>query len=136
MFRLISKRHISFNPEYAFEMSSSTIRFGRGVTKEIGSDLSNLGLKDNICVITDQNMVHLEPFKKVIESLTAAGIKFKVFDNVSVEPTDKSLEIAIKYSRENNFNGFVAVGGGSVIDTAKVVSFYLNQILHYLLNII
>ncbi len=112
-------------PDYAYEMASSSVRVGRGVTKEVGFDLAGMGLKDNICVMTDKNMVNLPPFKKVVDSLTAAGIKFDVFDDVFVEPTDKSLQVAIEFSKKRNFKAFVAVGGGSVIDTAKAANVYM-----------
>lgn len=62
-------------------------------------------------------MATLPPMKKVMESLTKARIQFEVFDRVSVEPTDASLQVAIEYCRSKQFSAFVAVGGGSVIDT-------------------
>ncbi len=76
-----------FDPEYAFEMASSSVRFGRGVTKEIGYDIQSLGIKDKVCVITDANMVNLPPVKKVLDSLSKLNIQYEVFDRVQVEPT-------------------------------------------------
>ena len=45
----------SHKNEYAFEMASSSIRYGDGVTKEVGLDVVNLGIK-NLVVITDKNV--------------------------------------------------------------------------------
>jgi hydroxyacid-oxoacid transhydrogenase len=60
-----------FDPEYAFEMSSSSVRFGRGVTKEVGFDVAHsLGIKDKVCVMTDTTMATLPPMKAVVDSLT------------------------------------------------------------------
>lgn len=122
--RLLSGGAI-FSPEYAFEMASSSVRFGRGVTKEIGQDLVSMGLTKRVCVVTDPYMATLPPMKAVLESLTAANIQFEVFDQVAVEPTDASLQVAIEYSKAKQFDAFVAVGGGSVMDTAKAANVYM-----------
>lgn len=63
------------------------MRYGLGVTKEVGQDLVNLGTK-NVCVMTDPNVVALPPMKAVLDSLTRNGVNYKVYDRVKVEPTD------------------------------------------------
>lgn len=114
-----------FSPDYAFEMASSTVRFGRGVTKEVGQDLVALGLTKNVCVVTDPYMATLPPMKAVLDSLVKANISFEVFDKVAVEPTDASMQAAIEHCKTKNYDAFVAVGGGSVIDTAKAANVYM-----------
>jgi hydroxyacid-oxoacid transhydrogenase len=75
--------------EYAFEMASSSIRFGSGVTREVGMDLTNMGAK-KVCVVTDSNVRHLTAMKHVEEALAKEGLEYKVFDKVRVEPKDSS----------------------------------------------
>jgi len=59
-------RSLSTIDEYAFEMASSSVRVGRGVTKEVGFDAKAImGTKDNVCVVTDKNLVNLPPFKVI-----------------------------------------------------------------------
>lgn len=70
-------------------------------------------------------MATLPPMKAVLDSLTQVGVSFEVFDDVQVEPTDASLARAIKFCQSKNFNAFIAVGGGSVIDTAKAANLYM-----------
>jgi hydroxyacid-oxoacid transhydrogenase len=70
--------------------------------------------------VTDKNLIELSPVKKVQNSLKKAGISYDIFDSVAVEPTDISLMQAIEFSKRHQFKIFIAVGGGSVIDTAKV----------------
>ena len=113
------------SPEYAFEMAASSIRFGRGATKEIGYDLIGMGITKNVCIVTDPHMATLPPFSAVCAALNKANIQFEVFSQVQVEPTDRSLKVAIEYARSKNFSGFVAVGGGSTIDTAKAANLYM-----------
>ncbi|XP_068090905.1 hydroxyacid-oxoacid transhydrogenase, mitochondrial isoform X1 [Hyperolius riggenbachi] len=112
--------------DYAFEMAMSTIRYGEGVTKEVGMDLNNMGAK-NVCVVTDQNLAQLPPVKSVLNSLTKSNITFCLYDNVRVEPTDKSFMDAIQFARRGTFDAYVAVGGGSVIDTCKVANLYASS---------
>ena len=49
------------------------------------------------------------------------------FGRVRVEPTDQSFKEAIDFARENPVDAFVAIGGGSVIDTAKAVNLYTSH---------
>lgn len=68
-------------------MASSRVRYGLGVTREIGHDVMNLKAK-KVCVMTDSNVAYLPPVKTTIDSLAACNIKFDLFDRVRVEPTD------------------------------------------------
>jgi hydroxyacid-oxoacid transhydrogenase len=111
------------NHEYAFEMAVSAVRFGAGVTREVGADLQALGIKRAL-VVTDPTVARLAAMQTVRESLEAAGIDFEVFDRVRVEPTDESFLEAIAFARSRNVDGFVALGGGSAIDTAKAANLY------------
>ncbi|XP_034039589.1 hydroxyacid-oxoacid transhydrogenase, mitochondrial [Thalassophryne amazonica] len=109
--------------DYAFEMASSNIRYGGGVTREIGMDLRNLGVQ-NVCLMTDRNLSHLPPVKAVLESLLKNCVTYRVYDDVRVEPTDSSFKNAIAFAKKYNFDSFLAVGGGSVIDTCKAANLY------------
>jgi hydroxyacid-oxoacid transhydrogenase len=109
--------------EFAFEMAVSNVRFGAGVTRECGMDLADLGVRHAL-VLTDSNVAPLAPVRVVLESLDAAGVKATVYDRVRVEPTDESFLDAIAFANQGSYDGFVAVGGGSTIDTAKAVNLY------------
>lgn len=101
----------------------SNIRYGEGVSKEVGMDLQNMGAR-NVCVMTDKNLVQLPPVKAVLNSLTKNNIKFCLYDRVRVEPTDKSFMDAIQFAKKETFDAYVAVGGGSVMDTCKAANLY------------
>jgi hydroxyacid-oxoacid transhydrogenase len=109
--------------EYAFEMASAAIRFGFGVTREVGAELADLG-KQHALVFTDANLRRLPPVATVLESLEHHKIRYSIFDRVRVEPTDESFCEAIGAAQADSFDSFVAVGGGSTMDTAKAANLY------------
>ncbi len=109
--------------ETAFEMATSSIRFGRGVTQEIGMDLLEMKVK-RVMVLTDPVLGKLPPVARVLQSLNDNKVEFSLFDRVRVEPTDESFKAAIEFASRGKFEGFVAVGGGSTIDTAKAANLY------------
>jgi hydroxyacid-oxoacid transhydrogenase len=109
--------------ETAFTMDTSSIKYGPGVTREIGWDMEEQGAQ-RVMVVTDVNLTQSEPVAVTLESLRKHGIDAVLFDQVRVEPTDISFKEAIKFAEDGNFDGFVAVGGGSSMDTAKAANLY------------
>ena len=109
--------------ETAFTMDTSSIKFGPGSTREVGFEIARLGAK-RVAVVTDPRMAQLQPVAVVLESLRAEGIDAVLFDEVEVEPTDESFKAAIEFATEGDFDGFISVGGGSSIDTAKAANLY------------
>jgi len=111
--------------EIAFEMATSSIRYGVGVTREVGMDLADLGVKHAL-VLMDPVVGGLATGDVVRNSLDAAGVTFTVYDRIRVEPTDESFVDAIDFAKQGTFDAIVAVGGGSTIDTAKAVNLYVT----------
>ena len=107
----------------AFQMAASNIRYGQGITAEIGMDLQDMGVKRTL-VIMDPNLVDLPTGQAVVESLNQNGVSYDLFSEVSVEPTDSSFKRAAEVATEGNYDSFVAVGGGSTMDTAKAANLY------------
>jgi hydroxyacid-oxoacid transhydrogenase len=109
--------------ETAFNMGASNIRFGPGATREIGMDLADMGAK-HVLVMTDPKLAKLAPVARLLESLDDNNVKYTLFDKVRVEPTDGSLKEAIAFANANPCDAFVAIGGGSTIDTTKAANLY------------
>jgi len=106
-----------------FSVDISAIKFGPGALSEVGADARELGLK-RVALFTDRRVRNLATFETAIHSLSAAGIDFDIYDEVRVEPTDESFQAAAAYAAASRFDGFVSVGGGSVIDTCKAANLY------------
>lgn len=111
--------------ESVFTYGAPALKFGVGAADEIGYDVAQL-LGDRagsrVLVVTDPGVRAAGHADAVAERLAAAGLDATVFDGVHVEPTDRSLEEAVAFARENGpWDAVVAVGGGSAIDTAKAV---------------
>lgn len=109
--------------ETAFSIDTSSIKFGPGVTREVGYEMRRLGAR-RVAVVTDPGLAGAEPVSVTLESLRAEGIDAVLFDQVRVEPTDVSFKEAIEFAADGGFDGYVAVGGGSSIDTAKAADLY------------
>ena len=89
-------------------------------------DLDDLGIK-RAMVLTDPNLRDLDPVQVVLKALAKEGIETAIYDGVRVEPTDLSFKEAIVAAKEEKPDAFVAVGGGSVIDTAKAANLYYSH---------
>ncbi|UCG25304.1 MAG: iron-containing alcohol dehydrogenase [Chloroflexota bacterium] len=109
--------------ETIFTMDSSSIKYGPGATREVGHDMRQLGAR-RVLVVTDPRLTDSEPVATTMASLREAQIDAILFDQVRIEPTDASLRTAIDFAAEGDFDGYVAIGGGSSMDTAKVANLY------------
>ena len=107
--------------ETVFTYGAPQLKFGRGASDEIGYDLAQYDAR-RVLVLTDPGVAAAGHPQRVAERIAERGIEVAVFDRVHVEPTDASLEEAVAWARdEGPWDAFVAVGGGSAIDTAKAV---------------
>ena len=115
----------------AFTIDASTMTFGAGCLKEAGDHAKALGMT-RIALYTDRHVRGLPPVATVIESLRAAGIDHVVYGEVAVEPTDASFKAAARFAQEGHFDGFISVGGGSVMDTCKAANLYATYPAEFL----
>ncbi len=109
-------------PETVFTYGAPRLVFGRGATTQLGHELAGLGAR-RVLVVTDAGVAATGAPARLAHAMAAYGLDAHVFDEVHVEPTDASLEAAIGYAVEHGpWDAYVAVGGGSSIDTAKAVN--------------
>ena len=115
------------NPEAIFTYGAPQLKFGPGASDEIGFDLSQYGVRRAL-VVTDPGVAATGTPERVAGQMAQFGIEAHVFSGVHVEPTDESMSAAIAYARDSGpWDAFVAVGGGSSIDTAKAINLLLTN---------
>jgi hydroxyacid-oxoacid transhydrogenase len=115
------------NPESIFTYGAPTLKMGRGASDEIGYDLSLTGAK-RVLVVTDPGVAATGLPQRVADQMRQFGIEPGLYDGAHVEPTDQSLQAAVDSARATGpWDGYVAVGGGSAIDTAKAINLLLNN---------
>jgi alcohol dehydrogenase class IV len=108
--------------ETVFTYGAPGLKFGFGASDEIGFDLSQYDVR-RVLVVTDPGVAATGHPQRVADQMAQFGIEAAVYDGVHVEPTDASFEAAIAHARETGpWDAYVAVGGGSSIDTAKAVN--------------
>lgn len=107
------------NYEKIFTIEATPVKYGPGAAEEVGWELKRLGV-GRVMLVTDPGVVEAGIAGRARELIEAEGIQVEVWDKSRVEPTADSLQAAAAFAREGNFDGFVAVGGGTSIDTAKV----------------
>jgi len=108
--------------ESVFTYAAPALKFGTGSSGEIGFDLSQYDVH-RVLVITDPQVAATGHPDRIAEQMKVFGIETRIFDRAHVEPTDDSMREAIDFARESGpWDAYVAVGGGSAIDTAKAVN--------------
>lgn len=117
--------------DVTFVVEATREKFGIGALYEVGADAKALGMT-RVALFTDPRVAKLEPVAIVRRSLEAQGIDVAVYDEVTVEPTDASFKAAIAFATAGRFDGYVSVGGGSVMDTCKAADLYATWPDHFL----
>ena len=117
--------------ESAFSVDISSIVFGPGVLKEAGEHARALGMR-RAALFTDERVGALECVADALASLRAAGVDVEIYDEVRVEPTDASFLAASLFAAKGRFDGYVSVGGGSVMDTCKAANLYASYPAEFL----
>jgi len=108
--------------ETIFTWGAPPLKFGAGASDEIGFEMSQYGA-ERVLVLTDPGVAALGIPQRIVDNLKRYGVTATVFDGVHIEPSDASFAAAVEYAAAHGpWDGFVAVGGGSAIDTAKAVN--------------
>ncbi len=107
--------------ESVFTWGGTPLKFGVGAVDEIGHDLAQMGAA-RVLIVTDPGIAASGIPQRVADAAKASGLQVEIFDQVHIEPTDKSIQEAVDFASESEWDGFIGVGGGSSIDTAKAIN--------------
>ena len=109
------------NHETIFTMEATPVKFGAGASEDAGWELKRLGVT-RAMLVTDPGVATLGHPERIKGLIEAEGIEVIVYDRARVEPTIDSFQDAADFALEHDVDGFVSVGGGSSMDTAKVAN--------------
>ena len=107
--------------ETVFTLEATPIKFGPGAAADAGWELARLGVKRAL-LVTDPGVREIGHPDRIRELIEREGIAVVVYDRARVEPTADSFQEAADFALEHDVDGYVSVGGGSSIDTAKVAN--------------
>ena len=105
--------------ETIFTLEATPLKYGPGASGETGWELKRMGV-GRVMLVSDPGVVEAGITGRIVGLIEDDGIEVEVWDRSRVEPTADSFQAAADFAVEGGFDGFVAVGGGSSIDTAKV----------------
>lgn len=121
--------------ETIFTWGAPPLKFGAGATDEIGFEASSLGMK-RVLIVTDPGVTAIGAPHRIADNLKRYDVEAEIFADVHIEPTDESISAAVAYAREGGpWDGFIVVGGGSAIDTAKAINLltsYPGELMDYI----
>lgn len=111
--------------KYQFNLPTEII-FENGVANKISKFLPSYGISKPL-ILTDRGVENAGLLQGIYQNLSTKKIKFVKYDDVKPNPKDRDCDLAAKYAKEERVDGIIAVGGGSVIDTAKAVGVLLTH---------
>jgi hydroxyacid-oxoacid transhydrogenase len=113
--------NVALDRERAFKLETTPITFGPEASGEAGWEMKRLGAR-RVMVVSDRGVAQAGITSKIRDIIEAVGIECDVFERVHVEPTLGSIQEAADFAVDGGFDGFVGVGGGSSLDTAKAAN--------------
>ena len=108
---------------------NETSYFGRGSRNKLAEELRARG-HQKVLIVSDYSLMDAGVTEKVVDVVDKAGLTYFVFNHVKPNPTVKNVQDGLTLAQINNVDAIVAVGGGSVIDTAKAISIIMTNNEH------
>jgi hydroxyacid-oxoacid transhydrogenase len=112
--------------ETIFTLEATPVKYGPGAAADAGWELERLGVRRAL-LVTDPGVAATGHPDRVRQAIEAEGVEVVIYDRARVEPTLDSLQEAADFARDAGVDGFVSVGGGSSIDTAKVSNLIVSH---------
>ncbi|MYS19385.1 Alcohol dehydrogenase, class IV [Streptomyces sp. DvalAA-14] len=107
--------------EQIITWQAPALKFGVGASEEIGFELVRAGLR-SVLLVADPALSRLGSARRLAKLIEQEGIAVEIFDGVRIEPTDTGCAEAAAELAHLRVDGYVALGGGSTIDTAKMLN--------------
>ena len=100
----------------------TVLLFGENSVNELPSEIKKKNL-NSLLLVTDPGLVKIGLADAVREKLTSAGLDIKIFDGVHPNPLEEDVTLGVKAYQSGDYDGIIALGGGSAMDVAKTIRF-------------
>ena len=100
----------------------TVLLFGENSVNELPSEIKKKNL-NSLLLVTDPGLVKIGLADAVREKLTSAGLDIKIFDGVHPNPLEEDVTLGVKAYQSGDYDGIIALGGGSALDVAKTIRF-------------
>ena len=107
-------------PQFTFETTPKII-CEQGAAKRLGEIARGLGMSQ-VFLVTDIGLMKAGLIDGALTSLSEAGVKVTLFSDVLADPPEVSVQAAVKAAALVHADGVIGFGGGSSLDTAKLVA--------------
>ena len=108
---------------------NETSYFGRGSRKKLAKELTSRGY-GRVLLVSDGTLVNTGIPGEIKKIIDETGIFVSEFYNIKPNPTITNVQEGLRVAQVNSVDAIVAVGGGSVIDTAKAISIIMTNPEH------
>lgn len=125
---------VALPTETIITWQAPALKFGLAAIREVGYDLRRLGVSKAL-LVTDPTLARLGLPQQVRKNIEVEGVETEIYDEAHVEPTDASIRQALRSLEGQDYDGYVGVGGGSSIDTAKAINLFKtcpSDLIHYI----
>lgn len=109
-----------------FTIAMPEVMFGVGTRKNVGKELAKYNCK-NVVVMCDPFLNKAGKADELVQIIEAEGIKASVYECYDGEPIASECDKAYEYAKSVNCDGLVGLGGGSTMDSAKMVALLLKN---------
>ena len=110
--------------KFTFRTVPSVI-FETGAASRLGAIVSSR-MKRPV-VVTDKGVVQAGLINAALQSLKAEGLDFHLFDGIEADPPARVVRHSVEVARAHKADGVIGFGGGSSMDTAKIIAVLLNS---------
>lgn len=100
---------------------TSPVLAGQGTAKDVGTEAKKMGMT-KVMLVTDKGVVKAGIAEKIAGYMKESGIEVVIFDKVLPDPLDTTCVEGAQFATENQVNGIVGLGGGSVMDASKAMN--------------
>lgn len=105
---------------------NETSYFGRGAREKLVDEIKSRNFRKAL-IVTDKSLISAGVPQLVLEVLDKNDIEYEIYDEVKPNPTVTNVKDGLNICKNSLADFLIAIGGGSVIDTAKAIGIIMTN---------